>query len=818
MGGTTRGHDRTKVMALKEKVGSDWLSLMRDLAPELGEACEEFPNHVPCPMHGGQDGFRFFDDAEENGGAVCNTCGSFSDGIKLLQTLKEWTFPETCKRIEDWLDGIDDLWEDDEEAALAREQARNVKKAKEAMEAEKKKQAFLAYLEDIQDRAESGHERLAEYYRSRGLSIEPSENIGFVEEERYYERETGSQTLPAMIAIFQDKDGEPVGVLRTYLDHNGDGKADVESPKKCKSIRKGGIMGAAIRLHDPEEVLGVAEGIETAEAVFQATGTPTWATCAANRLEKFVVPAGVHEVQVWGDNDANGAGQGAARKLAHRLVEEGFRVKVLLPPEVDTDWLDVLNQDGEAAFISALDSTPFYGGSANVPVVMGANLPTILDKTSKVFSGKVVRSGDPVVELNKKHFVIRIKGHVYVATEAVNPDTGYVSMELGRVPDFLLLYRNWMIEMGKKDVPAAQIWLGSVDRREYEGVVFSPGKEVPGYYNLWLGFSVEAKQGDCSLYWEHVRTVICRDDEVHYRYVRKWLAHMVQYPRELPGVALVIRGSQGTGKNTFVDHLGDLLGPHYRMLSRIDQVTGKFTGHLQEALLVFANEAIWGGDKQGEGTLKAMVTDDWCTVEAKGKDSYQVRNYKRLIVSSNEQWAVPMGMDDRRFLVLEASDIHKEDKPYFAALSRQMKAGGLRALLYDLQHEDISNFDVRTKPHSTHGFDIKLRSAEAIDRWWYGVLHDGTMGCPADSLDEPDCWDQTPVKDKLHQKYLLDCETQKQRPIGKVQFGKNLRKLIPGYTIRETKKDGQWCHVLPTLEECREAFQQYSKSGAEIWD
>lgn len=64
---------RVDVEALKERVGDQWLDVLRDLAPELEEACDEFPEHVACPMHGGRDGFRFFDDAEETGGGICNT-------------------------------------------------------------------------------------------------------------------------------------------------------------------------------------------------------------------------------------------------------------------------------------------------------------------------------------------------------------------------------------------------------------------------------------------------------------------------------------------------------------------------------------------------------------------------------------------------------------------------------------------------------------------------------------------------------------------------------------------------------------------------
>ena len=68
---------------------------------------------------------------------------------------------------------------------------------------------------------------------------------------------------------------------------------------------------------------------------------------------------------------------------------------------------------------------------------------------------------------------------------------------------------------GKKSVNVAQYWLRHQKRRQYEGLVFAPGQETPGYYNLWRGFAVEPKHGNCSLYLNHIRDVIASgDDEI----------------------------------------------------------------------------------------------------------------------------------------------------------------------------------------------------------------------------------------------------------------------------------------------------------------
>lgn len=803
---------------LKKEVAGNWLDLLRCLSPDLEEACDRFPDHGPCPMHGGRDGFRLFDDAEDTGGGVCNTCGSFNDGIALLQAVNDWSFGKTINRIKRYLD---DNGEGSNVHVVKNLQPRNAPAVRKA-EGPVANQRTLDHIADVIERAEYGHQRIKDYYRSRGLSVEPSLNLGFVEEEDYFDREVGSITLPAMLALFRDVNGEPVAVFRTYLDPDSDGKAQVSLPKKCTPpVYKGATTGTAIRLHEAGEVLGIAEGIETAEAVHQATGTPMWATCAANRLEKVQIPSTVKEVHVWGDYDSTGAGQLAASKLADRLVGEGFRVKLLLPPDVDTDWLDVLVESGEEVLRGALASVPFVDLTAQEqPPRANAALEEV--SPPNIFASIQAREGDPIDLLNFRHFVVPIGGKTYIATEASDPKTGYISMELGGVSDLSLRYSNWTKRVNGKDVPVAHIWLNSESRREYDGVIFAPGSSVPGFYNLWRGFAVEPRQGGCDLFWQHVRTVICGGNEHHYSYLRKWLAHLVQNPAELPGVAIVVRGIQGTGKTLFSDTVGKLFGQHYLMLTRIEQLTGRFTGHLKDVLLICANEAVWGGDKQGEGALKSLITDPLCPIESKGKDLYQVRNFKRLIVTSNEQWAVPMDMLDRRFLVLEASDAHLGDRQYFTALATQMsEEGGLEALLFDLMHEDLTGFDVRTKPHSHHGFDIKMRSAEPIVRWWHEVLYSGVLRRSLDTLDDPEDWYQTPLKASLHRQFLAYCETHRQRTIGLPAFGKELRKLLPGCVIGETRPTGEghrpWCYKLPNLLECREAFERFAKADSSIW-
>jgi len=166
----------------------------------------------------------------------------------------------------------------------------------------------------------------------------------------YWENGVVTGTYAALLSRVENKAGELMALHKTYLSADGRGKAPVNPAKKLsRSVLEGGVMGCAIRLQVAGEQLAIAEGIETALAVHQATGLPTWAAVSASGLERFEWPSSVSELLIAADNDVNGRGQQAAHTLARRALEAGLTVKLALPPEPGTDWLDVVASESKAA-------------------------------------------------------------------------------------------------------------------------------------------------------------------------------------------------------------------------------------------------------------------------------------------------------------------------------------------------------------------------------------------------------------------------------------------------------------------------------------
>ena len=147
---------------------------------------------------------------------------------------------------------------------------------------------------------------------------------------------------PAMIAAVTDGAGALQGVHRTWLAPDGQGKADVTTPRRAM----GHILGNAVRLSPCDEVLALGEGIETMQSVSHAApGLPVWAALSSGHLGAVMLPKGLRRLYIAVDRDP--AGHRAAERLGARATEVGVQV-IVLEPRLG-DFNDDLRVDGPEA-------------------------------------------------------------------------------------------------------------------------------------------------------------------------------------------------------------------------------------------------------------------------------------------------------------------------------------------------------------------------------------------------------------------------------------------------------------------------------------
>ena len=185
------------------------------------------------------------------------------------------------------------------------------------------------------------------YLRGRGLVLPASCALSLV---RYHPRcPKGGDFAPALIVLMRSIETfEPVAIQRLYL------AEDFETGvvRKTDAMMLGPAGGAAMMLSSREETFGeelawcprlhVAEGFETALALYLAGCRPIWALGSAGGIARFPVIFGVGELVICADHDKNGVGQRAAAECTKRWnATTHQRARIVMPSQEGADFADV---------------------------------------------------------------------------------------------------------------------------------------------------------------------------------------------------------------------------------------------------------------------------------------------------------------------------------------------------------------------------------------------------------------------------------------------------------------------------------------------
>jgi hypothetical protein len=453
-------------------------------------------------------------------------------------------------------------------------------------------------------------------------------------------------------------------------------------------------------------------------------------------------------------------------------------------------------------------------------------------------------------EFSALHAVVMIQGRAVIVYREVDADTGRHVTRYSGVGDIALKFKPLKIPIIKErnGQPVIEwtalfpLWLESKYRTTYQQLVFKP---VAGLVagpvtlpktkslNLYQGLTFAPVKGDCERIKEHIQAVWCDGDPTPYNYVMDWLARMFQIPQERGHTVIVLRSGEGTGKNITIDPLVRAFGEHALVAVKADGLVGRFNDDLATSVLVFANEAVWGGDKALEGALKSLITDEELPVERKYIPKFRVTNCVHLMMASNNDWVAPIGLDDRRFVVLDVSEARKGDHAYFAKLVNEIENGGREAFIHELLERDIRKFNPRILPemkgHQSTKFDAKVRGADSVTQWWIDCLYEGEITATVEresmgqygarmvraNEDLANGWtgEVDVSRDTLYSAYVEWANRLKRRCEAKTSFGKKLTTLAGIRTVQKgNDKTGRTrVYVIPPLDAARAALDAILK-------
>ena len=267
-------------------------------------------------------------------------------------------------------------------------------------------------------------------------------------------------------------------------------------------------------------------------------------------------------------------------------------------------------------------------------------------------------------------------------------------------------------------------------RKAVEAVLDVEGKhkDNPRILNLWRGWATKPN-GSPDLSWDYLDMLIkyglTSGNEEYYKYVLDWTAFMFQQPYILPETALVFTGKKGTGKSTFGKVLDKIVGQtHSIHVTSPEVFTGRFNAHMENRIFVFADEAVSQTSEAHNSRLKALITEQNATVEAKGIDARRIRNHAHVVISSNNAAPVKISPDERRYAMFEVEDVYRGDFEFFNNLYTQMENGGYEKFMFDMMMRPIDNWHPRINvPMTVSLVDQKLAAMDPVEEWWVSVLN-----------------------------------------------------------------------------------------------
>jgi len=459
-----------------------------------------------------------------------------------------------------------------------------------------------------------------------------------------------------------------------------------------------------------------------------------------------------------------------------------------------------------------------HKGSSSYEVLMMQDLSS---DTRKMYVINMALKKE-INKINDDYASVNYGGKPTVLNEIKCPTFEHQTHEIRKINDVKTWFENkpaykaTINGSGKLNIKKVNIideWWKSSDRKEYpKGIVMAPNQQTPGAYNTYQGLPIEPVEGDWSLFKKLILEALCDNDEVLYEWVLDWMASAIQHPETRYGVALVLKGGKGIGKGKFAEWFGKLFGKHYLHITQEKHLTGNFNAHQIQAILMFADELIWGGQKQQEGVLKALITEDSFMVERKGYDATRAKNYIRLLVASNNEWPVPASAGERRWCVCACSDKFKGDHSFFNSIDQQMQDSGLEAMMFELKFRKITT-QQRQAPKTKALGEIAIKGFTHLEQWVHHLLEPST---PNLSFAPHNIWSvkwgADVTVDVLYESYKVYCTNNNLRDIGsKSSMSKAFKKLL--YLPKAQRKRANGAsrpssYELPTLKLARKNFEK----------
>ena len=261
-----------------------------------------------------------------------------------------------------------------------------------------------------------------------------------------------------------------------------------------------------------------------------------------------------------------------------------------------------------------------------------------------------------------------------------------------------------------------------------------------GIINLFQGFKyAESISNDfepLQPFLNHIREVVCNNDEQKYDYFLKWWANIFQNVTVKNGTMPIIHGAQGSGKSFPVEVFCKLLGNFaLKNVDDMDKVFGKFNSLISSNLVININEPPDANEKfRYLGKIKAKLTQRADIRENKGVDQIDCDSWANYTMTTNNPNPVQEEKGNRN-IYFATNNKYCGNKAYFDNLCKPIQpvkqgeydAEFMGLLLHYMRTQiDVTDFDAeelirdissRTDVEYNEQLDRQYNDLNNVDRY-----------------------------------------------------------------------------------------------------
>lgn len=412
-----------------------------------------------------------------------------------------------------------------------------------------------------------------------------------------------------------------------------------------------------------------------------------------------------------------------------KLIDKVFRLSALWRPQWD-------DKRGQLTY-GQLTINTAWSRTAEAAAATTAAWGGGLEAGERVTVNGVPKVVTTIEDLNERFALLLAPGNPEAIIRCV--DGSVCSTK-----DLTLRLSNEVVFIGtdKKGGPifeeADKYWIGSADRAVYRSVAFTNKPVAADVFNLFPGFALKPREGDCGLILAHIRDVLCSGDPEAYEAMLNLIAWQFQHIGRPSRVIVCLRSDEHqTGKGTFLEEVmlriynGDAGVGAGLKIEQLESITGDFNGALRGRAFIFADEATYLGDRKGAAVLKSLVGTRVINLNEKFLPRLSIPVAINIWMTTNAITPTPIDEKDGRYWFLDVSAARKNDRAYWDPLYYQARGDGSAAFLHMMLARDVSKFHPQDNvPRKNAALARAIRESRQpgnVRDWLETCLETGTL-------------------------------------------------------------------------------------------